>query len=188
MIGKVSDAASAREDSAQTNTGIGESASHFLLAQHNLAPPLLARFQNGLIYRFIPGCVCQSEDLTKEPIWRAVARRLGQWHAVLPVQPTETVTPSENELLGLEHFVSIGSSSVPLKEINAITPHKPTPNIWTVIQKWIFALPVRTEAEIERKSRLQWELERTAVELGNNPGLGKDGVCYPIFSISSASC
>ena len=164
-----------------TNMNLGESASHFLLAQHNLAPALLARFQNGLMYRFIRGRVCQSQDLTKEPIWKGVARRLGQWHAVLPVRPMEmTITP-KTEVDNIQYLVSVGSSKVPLDRINAITPNKPTPNIWTVIQKWIFALPVRTEVEVERKSSLQQELERTVAELGNNPGLGKDGVCYAFF-------
>ncbi|MCJ1396338.1 hypothetical protein MMC18_009227 [Xylographa bjoerkii] len=153
-----------------------ESASHFLLAQHNLAPPLLARFQNGLMYRFIRGRVCQSQDLTKEPIWKGVARRLGEWHATLPVHPTDSTTSLETKADDLEHLVSVGSSKIPQDKINAITPNKPTPNIWTVIQKWIFALPVRTEVELERKSRLQQELERTVAELGNNPGLGKDGI------------
>ncbi|MCJ1281639.1 hypothetical protein MMC26_000960 [Xylographa opegraphella] len=153
-----------------------ESASHFLLAQYNLAPPLLARFQNGLMYRFIRGCVCQSQDLTKEPIWRGVARRLGKWHAVLPVRSTESTTSLGSEPMDFDYLGSVGSSKISLDSINAITPNKPTPNIWTVIQKWIFALPVRTEVEVERKSRLQQELERTVVELGSNPGLGKDGI------------
>ncbi|MCJ1317132.1 hypothetical protein MMC15_002454 [Xylographa vitiligo] len=153
-----------------------ESASHFLLASHNLAPPLLARFQNGLMYRFIRGRVCQSQDLTKEAIWKGVARRLGEWHAVLPVRPAETTTSMESEANDLKYLVSVGSSEASLEKINAITPNKPTPNIWTVIQKWIFALPVRTEVEVERKARLQQELERTVAELGSNPGLGKDGI------------
>ena len=127
--------------------------------------------------------MCQSQDLTKEPIWKGVARRLGEWHAILPVRPTETTTSLGIEADDLEYLVSVGSPKVPLDRINAITPNKPTPNIWTVIQKWIFALPVRTEVEVERKSRLQQELERTVAELGNNPGLGKDGVCFPIFCI-----
>ena len=168
--------------------GIGESASHFLLAQHNLAPPLLARFQNGLMYRFIRGRVCQSQDLTKEPIWKGVARRLGEWHAVLPVRPAETTTSMESEANDLKYLVSVGSSEASLEKINAITPNKPTPNIWTVIQKWIFALPVRTEVEVERKARLQQELERTVAELGSNPGLGKDGVCYHIVCFSRNLC
>ena len=63
-----------------------------------------------------------------------------------------------------------------LADINAITPNMSTPNLWTVIQKWIFALPVSTEAEKTRQGVLQKELERTVNELGDTRGLGKDGV------------
>ncbi len=45
------------------------------------------------------------------------------------------------------------------------------------MQKWIFALPITNEAEKKRKDVLQKELERTVSELGDTPGLGKDGVC-----------
>lgn len=61
---------------------LGEWKSHCLLARFKLAPPLLARFQNGLIYRFLPGSVCNPADIGKENIWRGVARKLAEWHAV----------------------------------------------------------------------------------------------------------
>ena len=72
-------------------------------------------------------------------------------------------------------------SSVPvtiasLEDINAITPSKPTPNVWTVMQKWVFALPTTTEIEVKRKKTLQNELERTVADLGAKPGLGGNGV------------
>jgi ethanolamine kinase len=60
--------------------------------------------------------------------------------------------------------------------VNAITRGKATPNIWTVMQKWILALPSSTEAEVARNTTLQKELERTVKDLGDRPGLGKDGV------------
>src|SRR5947207_11017468 len=62
-----------------------EAKSHGLLAERGLAPPLLARFENGLLYRFIQGRVCTPQDLIIEPVWRAVARRLGQWHGSLSI-------------------------------------------------------------------------------------------------------
>ena len=159
------------------DTLIGEATSHSLLSQHNLAPPLLARFHNGLLYRFIQGRVCSSEDLTREAIWRGVARRLGEWHAVLPIVsagPKAAVQDDHREI----HLPDSSPKPLPsLKTINAITPGRPTPNIWTVMQKWIFALPAETDAEKQRRSRLQKELERTVKELGDTPGLGKEGVC-----------
>lgn len=152
--------------------------SHSLLSSHNLAPSLLARFQNGLMYRFIRGRVCQPQDLREEPVWRGVARLIGQWHAVLPVVSGEGM-PTVAEV-GEDQFSRTASKPLPsLAEINAITTEKPTPNIWTVMHKWIFALPTRTEAEKKRQAVLRQELIRTVEELGNAPGLGKDGVSEP---------
>ncbi|KAL8924071.1 MAG: hypothetical protein Q9208_004208 [Pyrenodesmia sp. 3 TL-2023] len=155
-----------------------ESQSHSLLCKHGLAPELLARFQNGLIYRFIRGQVCDSKDLTQERIWRGVARRLGEWHAILPVGSASIPTPAV-EADTLELFPQDPSHPKPTAEdINRITPSKATPNVWTVIQKWIFALPVASEAEKKRKDDLQQELKRTVAELADMPSLGKDGLVF----------
>lgn len=147
-----------------------------MLAQHQLAPQLLARFQNGLIYRFIRGHVTSSEDLTSEPVWRGVARRLGQWHATLPIisaGKTAVVADAGMEV----PLKSLGPTpTASLEEINAITPSKPTPNVWTVMQKWVFALPTTNETEVKHKEVLQKELERTVADLGDKPGLGGNGV------------
>lgn len=164
----------------------GEATSHSLLAQHGLAPPLLARFQNGLLYRFIRGRVCSPEDLRREEVWRGIARRLGEWHARLPVvaDNEDITTPTEELDLGEPLSLSTTMPSFSkgaIKAINAITPGMGTPNVWTVMQKWIFALPITTDAERTRKDVLQKELERTVAELGGTPSLGKDGVsCNPV--------
>lgn len=68
-----------------------------------------------------------------------------------------------------------------LAEINAIAPDKLAPNVWTVMQKWIFALPAGSDAQRKRKAILQVELERIVKELGDTPGLGKDGVNLPFL-------
>lgn len=149
-----------------TDTLAGETLSHSLLSQRNLAPPLLARFQNGLLYRFIRGQVCTPEDLRREDVWRGVARRLGEWHARLPI-----VFES-----GESHFLPASKPTLSKAAINGITPEQGTPNLWTVMQKWILALPATTNAERTRKNVLQKELRRTVAELGDTPGLGKDGV------------
>ncbi|KAL8758443.1 MAG: hypothetical protein Q9184_003931 [Pyrenodesmia sp. 2 TL-2023] len=156
-----------------------ESQSHSLLCKHGLAPELLARFQNGLIYRFIRGQVCNSEDLTQERIWRGVARRLGEWHAILPIVSAATSTAAVEADTPLELFAQDPSYPKPTAEdINRITPSKAVPNLWTVIQKWIFALPVATEVDKKRKYDLQQELERTVAELADIPSLGKDGLVF----------
>lgn len=153
-----------------------EATSHSLLSQHELAPSLLARFQNGLIYKFIRGRVCTSEDLTREPVWRGVARRLGQWHAALPIISAGSTAVIQDAGPEVPLYTSVPKSLPSLETINAITPRKPTPNVWTIMQKWIFALPTESEAETKRKDILQKELESTASVLGDLPGLGGNGV------------
>ena len=133
--------------------------------------------------------MCTPKDLTKEQVWRAVARRLAEWHAVLPVvSKPPSIDINEvgmNDHLNGHMHISNENVSPPLgrsksfpsdERINAITPGKAKPNIWTVMQKWIFALPKGTVAEQERQATLQKELERTVKELGDLPGLGQDGV------------
>ncbi len=159
---------------------LGETASHSLLSRSNLAPPLLARFQNGLLYKFIRGQPCKPEDLSRDPISRGIARRLAQWHALLPIEsegPTvEVIGRDEDGPLSLSRVERSALDSKLLEAMNAITPGKATPNIWTVMQKWIFALPCDTEAQKSRQDTLQKELERTVKDLGKLPGLGHDGV------------
>lgn len=157
----------------------GECASHALLSQHHLAPALLARFQNGLLYKFIQGHVCKPSDLAREAVWRGVARRLGEWHAVLPIQadvPIPSQGSVENgrpkspqEKVGNGHPVTSAANS-------CLTPGKPTPNIWTVMQKWLRALPAGTDAEKKRNPMLQEGLERLAKDFGGVSSPGKDGV------------
>lgn len=148
-----------------------------MLARYHLAPPLLARFDNGLIYKFIQGRVCTSEDLSRESICRGVARRLGEWHSVLPIA-------SVNETNGIDHTngtlaldVSSPKMSSHYQKTKSITPRKVVPNLWTVLQKWILALPKETAAEMKRNDVLQVELGRIVTEFGHLPGLGEDGVC-----------
>ena len=128
------------------------------------------------MYRFIRGHVSSSEDLTSESIWRGVARRLGQWHATLPIISAGKTAVVADAGIEVPLKSSARTSIASLEEINAITPSKPTPNVWTVMQKWIFALPTTNEIEVKRKKVLQKELERMVVDLGDKPGLGGNGV------------
>ncbi|KAK3487328.1 kinase-like domain-containing protein [Neurospora crassa] len=156
-----------------------ETQNHELLMRYGLAPELLARFENGMMYRFVQGSMTHPEDLRKPVIYKAVAKRLAQWHAVVPCIPARTghsrrnskntdfIVPSE--ALGDAEFQQI---------IDSVAPGKPPPNVWTVMQKWIFALPTDTEAQRERQAQLQKELTRTVAELSQRPGLGTNGLVF----------
>lgn len=55
--------------------------------------------------------------------------------------------------------------------------------MWTVLQKWILALPTATEDERTRRLQLQRELERVMAELDDGKGIGDDGVRRPSLSV-----
>jgi ethanolamine kinase len=138
----------------------GEISCHSRLSEHGLASTLLARFKNGFLYGFVIGKACSEDDITQERIWRGVARTMGHWHAVLS---TASFGNADSDVDGGDH-----------KGISM--PGKPVPNIWTLMQKWVHALPARNPAEEERQAKYQTELERLVKELGDTPGLGGDGV------------
>lgn len=164
-----------------------ETQNHELLTKYNLAPALLARFHNGMLYRFLKGAVTSPADLRREEIWRAVARRLAEWHAVVPCLPTHR-EPLPHETNGSEQFGI--SAPTPSKKdpalqaaIDTVAPGKPAPNVWTVMQKWIYALPIGSEADKLRQASLQKELTRLVAEFSNRPGLGKNSVSLPWLKI-----
>ncbi|EEH41409.2 hypothetical protein PAAG_02972 [Paracoccidioides lutzii Pb01] len=167
-----------------------ETRSHALLAARGLAPPLLARFKNGLLYRFIRGRVTSPNDLVQPCVFRAIARRLAQWHAVLPVDETAPATlnqdnPEESGSLDVPTNVSKLPAQVddiiPVK-----TQHEGT-SIWTVLQKWIIALPVTTEQERVRRTKLHKEFERIVAEFDDGEGLGKGGFVFAHCDLLSAN-
>jgi ethanolamine kinase len=154
-----------------------ETQNHELLMRHGLAPELLARFENGMMYRFIQGTVTHPEDLRKPAIYKAVAQRLAQWHAVVPCIPGRTGHSRKNSRAdgGLASFADAEFQ----RALDGVAPGKPPPNVWTVMQKWIFALPTETEAQRARQAALQAELTTLVSELSQRPSLGENGVSSP---------
>lgn len=157
-----------------------ETQNHELLMQHNLAPALLARFHNGMLYRFIQGAVTSPADLRRVDIWRAVAKRLAEWHAVVPCLPTprQSLAAEINgsQELGIPAPTPSRKDPALQAAIDNVAPGKPAPNVWTVMQKWIYALPAGTDAEKSRQASLQKELTRLVAEFSNRPGLGDNSV------------
>ncbi|CAI7589050.1 unnamed protein product [Penicillium glandicola] len=145
-----------------------ETKSHALLASRGLAPPLLARFKNGLLYRFIRGRPCGHQDLVSPPIWRGVARRLAQWHAVLPSSGAAPVKDaSVPEIADTQD-----------DEITLIQPRRSGPSMWAVLQKWVLALPVSTAEQRARRLSLQAELQWVLDILDDGKGIGEDGLVF----------
>ncbi|KAH8905578.1 kinase-like protein [Coniochaeta sp. PMI_546] len=147
-----------------------ETQNHELLWRHGLAPELLARFENGMLYRYVRGSVTSPADLREARIYRAVARRLAQWHATVPCLPGQTGHSRRSSRAdgGAEYQ----------RAVDGVAPGKPTPNVWTVMQKWIFALPTDTEAQRARQAELQNELKWLVGELSHREGYGKNGLVF----------
>ncbi|KAJ6180595.1 hypothetical protein N7519_011056 [Penicillium mononematosum] len=145
-----------------------ETKSHALLASRGLAPPLLARFKNGLLYRFIRGKPCGHQDLVSPPIWRGVARRLAQWHAVLPSSGAASAKDAS--------VAEIAASRD--DEITVIKPRRAGPSMWAVLQKWVLALPVTTPEQRARRLSLQAELQWVLDILDDGKGIGEDGLVF----------
>lgn len=164
-----------------------ETQNHELLGKYKLAPKLLARFHNGMLYRFIQGRVTSPEDLRREAIWKGVARRLAQWHAVVPCLPNEPA-PLQAEIRSSEEF-GLPSQTPSRKDpalqkaIDEVAPGKPAPNVWSTMQKWIFALPTATDSQRQRQANLQKELTKIVAEFSHREGLGRNSVSNAMYEL-----
>jgi ethanolamine kinase len=149
----------------ETNASTEETRSHSLLARHGLAPSLYARFENGLLYKYIAGTVCAPADLRRPEVWRGIAQRLGEWHATLPISSISSTCPAPSQLPPHNKRAS-------LVDMAQLTPGRPIPNVWTTMQRWILALPTSTTAQSNRREQLMHELESLTELLGDTPGVG----------------
>ncbi|KAJ5894023.1 hypothetical protein N7495_005714 [Penicillium taxi] len=150
-----------------------ETTSHALLASRGLAPPLLARFNNGLLYRFIRGKPCSHQDLVTPPIFRGVARQLGRWHAVLPANATSPA-PAD-EATSVANSITLTEKQDP--EFTLIQPRRDG-SMWSVLQKWVLALPASTPEQQARRLSLQKELQWVVGQLDDGKGIGEDGLVF----------
>ncbi|KAI9171958.1 Ethanolamine kinase 1 [Paramyrothecium foliicola] len=159
-----------------------EAANHELLMKHGLAPELLARFDNGMLYRYISGSVAHPENLREPSIATAVARHLAQWHATVPCLPDQKHT-NGRENGHSRHNGHDGTKTECAREV----PGKLTPNLWTTLRKWILVLPTETEAQRHRRDQLETELECMIQQLSQRPGLGRDGLVFAHCDLLSAN-
>ncbi|CAK7220807.1 hypothetical protein SCUCBS95973_004281 [Sporothrix curviconia] len=160
-----------------------EAQNHELLMRHGLAPALLARFENGMMYRFVTGEVTRPEDLRRPEISCAIARRLAQWHATVPCISNAKYTANGVSFEKPNHKTDVSQKVVDEKtgteEPNVSVAHgKPEPNLWSVMQKWILALPSDTYAQRDHAALLQKELQGLVAELSQRPGIGKNGLVF----------
>ena len=133
--------------------------SHTLLASRGLAPALLARFENGLMYKFVEGDVCTPEDLRKPEVYQQVAKHLGEWHGSLPISAISSYPQMNGKTPGQK------SSQATDKQPT------PTPNTWTVVSQWLEALPTDTPEKTQTRDNLRTEFESIVAKFSDVPGL-----------------
>jgi ethanolamine kinase len=89
---------------------------------------------------------------------------LAEWHATIPIT---TVLSKHGAGKTLDQPLQ-GSKISDL----------PIPNIWTVMQRWTYALPDATEAQRSRKASLQSELLWLINELGDAPSVDNQSLVF----------
>lgn len=114
-------------------------------------------------------------DLVTAPIYRGVARRLAQWHAVLPTKGATPALSQESSIIAHAEAESAKQE----EGFEIIQPRRAGPSMWAVLQKWILALPASTPEQRSRRLSLQQELQWVLAQLDDGKGIGEDGVRYP---------
>ncbi|KAF5584387.1 ethanolamine kinase [Fusarium pseudocircinatum] len=177
-----------------------EAENHELLMKYGLATQLLARFKNGMMYRYLLGKPARAQDLREPLILSAIARRLAHWHATVPCLPDpshsrddrhvngetklnglangNTGTNGDSQTKGNTNGIMNENNKSRQEQIDNTAPGKAPPNMWTTMQKWIFALPTDTDAQRQRQALLQAELKEMVQKLSQRPGLGKNGLVF----------
>lgn len=127
-----------------------EVATHMHLHSLNLAPPLYARFGNGLVYSFLPGKAIDYQYLSDPQVSHAIARRLSQWHVGLDPIQVENLIVSQKKARG---------------EVAPKFSH----NLWELLATWIDFMP-ETVVEMYSKDELKNELKWIRETIGSKGG------------------
>ncbi|VEU24015.1 DEKNAAC105251 [Brettanomyces naardenensis] len=105
-----------------------EFVSHLVLNSYNLAPPIHARFGNGLVYGFIEGRALQFEEMSDSHLYPFIASRLGEWHRLIDVDVIEESLRKLRRRFGKSGMLDSRSGKKP-------------DNVWVLMKNWVEILP-----------------------------------------------
>lgn len=124
-----------------------EFVSHLVLNSLHLAPPVHARFANGLIYGFLPGRSLKPHDLSNPALYPLIAQQLGNWHNSINAEYIENgIDKLRKYTAGIKkQFLLSGSPEVEA-ELNPKLKRskkmkRDISSIWQLIEDWILVVP-----------------------------------------------
>ncbi|KAK9465754.1 kinase-like domain-containing protein [Lipomyces arxii] len=120
-----------------------EFCTHMHLHSQGLAPPLYARFGNGLVYGFIPGRSVDYQELSNPILIKGVSRMLARWHTVLDGDVIRSLMAEQS---GEEEDLIVN-------------------DVWQLCSKWISNLPSATQEQRDNIALLTRELEWVQSEI-----------------------
>lgn len=130
--------------------------SHMILNSIGLAPPVFARFKNGMIYGFLLGRSLKPGELSNIEIYPLIAQQLGNWHNSLDYKLIEEGVEKIRTLrLGARR------NSFSKKKKSSYAKKRFISNIWELIDDWIEIVPINPELIASFQQHLNIEVNET---------------------------
>lgn len=118
-----------------------EFVSQLVLNSLKLAPPIHARFSNGLIYGFLPGRSLEPKELSNPFLYPLIAQQLGNWHNQVDCNYIEDgVEKLRKYTANLKKQYQLTTEiQKPLKREKKVK--RIISNVWDLIDDWILIVP-----------------------------------------------
>lgn len=119
---------------------------HLVLNSMDLAPPVHARFKNGLIYGFLGGRSLEPSELRLPSLYPLIAQQLGNWHSKVNIEEVHEGVNKLREYTRahrrrlFDQTRSLTDESI--KRDKRPSKKKYISNIWELIQDWIDIVPI----------------------------------------------
>lgn len=143
-----------------------EVSTHMHLHSKGLAPPLYARFGNGLVYSYMPGKAIDYKYLSDPEVSHAIAVRLAEWHAKLDPLAVEVLIARQKSEREEQLKINKSDSS----KSNKKESQDFSKNIWELLKSWIEIMPenvVKTYTREDLQKELKWICENIGSSGGN---------------------
>ncbi|CAX40669.1 choline kinase, putative [Candida dubliniensis CD36] len=129
--------------------------SHLILNSIGLAPPVFARFKNGLVYGYLDGRSLKPEEMSQNSLYPLIAQQLGNLHNKVDYKLIEQGIEKIRALkLGRRRRRS-SSASITFKKkhhhnssssvSNSSAKKKFISNIWELLDDWINIVPINPD-------------------------------------------